>query len=163
MFRKRQKYITLTPQVFSAIRDTTGKIPAETGGIIGSSNGGCTIDHYHFDSTAITTNSTYTPDTTAINKVVSGWNKNGIQFAGFLHSHPRGSTTPSGKDHKYGIRIMKALGMGKFLMPIVQVSDPPDGNIEIHPYSINRFHRLRKQPIVIGEKPKTHVLQKPSF
>jgi len=152
----RCKTITITKSVYDQFCDKIDRSPAETGGIIGSSNNGSIVDHFYFDQSAHTTGSTYSPDTEALNRVISEWNDNGIRLVGFIHSHPRGSSSPSNEDHKYGIRIMKALGMKNFFMPIVNVSDRPDGRIKIFPYSIDRRFRMHKQPIVIaGERTRT--------
>ena len=149
---KNPRTITIKSHILDEIRQTIGSLPAESGGILGSNDGGRTITHYYFDRTATTTSGTYTPDTDAINKVIEGWEKNGIQFVGFIHSHPGHHSAPSSEDHRYGIRIMNAMDMkGCFFMPIVNVSNPPEGNIEIHPYVINQSRRLRKQPIILEQ------------
>ena len=106
MFRKKR---VLTRQVWNEIRATIGRHPAETGGILGSGDGGRTIDHFYFDRSAHTTGSTYKPDTAAINRVIREWNDQGVQFIGFIHSHPRGHTVPSSEDIRYAKRIMEAL------------------------------------------------------
>jgi len=41
--------------------------------------------------------------------------------------------------------------MNNFFMPIINVNDPPDGNIRLYPYSINKRRKLCNQPIVIGQ------------
>ena len=106
MFRKK---LQITKQVHNEINKTIGHTSPESGGILGSSDGGRTVDHYYFDHTANTTGSTYTPDITAVNKVISGWNDSGIQFVGFIHSHPHGHTHPSSEDILYAKRIMEVL------------------------------------------------------
>ena len=109
--RKKQEHktITITLQVWNEIRNTIGMYSAETGGVLGSSDGGNTIDRYYFDSTASTTGSTYTPDIKAVNRVIAEWNGEGSQFVGFIHSHPKGHTAPSLEDVNYAKQIMEVM------------------------------------------------------
>ena len=103
------KKLTMTRQVFDQIRNTIGRCHPESGGILGSSDGGKTIDHFYFDSTARTTGGTYSPDTAVLNRILKEWNDKGITLEGFVHSHPWGHTAPSTEDIKYAKRIMEAL------------------------------------------------------
>jgi hypothetical protein len=68
------KRITITKQVYDQICRTIGRHPAETGGMLGSSDGGNTIDHYYFDRSASTTGNTYSPDTATLNQVITNHN-----------------------------------------------------------------------------------------
>jgi len=144
--------ITIARQVYDQICQTIGRHPVETGGILGSSDGGKTVDHFWFDGSARTTRGTYSPNTAVLNRVIEMWNDQNVELVGVIHSHPRGFTTPSQGDHKYVRKIMKAMDVhGKFFMPIVNVNSPPDGNIKIFPYMFEQSVDFRKQPIVIAE------------
>ena len=129
---------------------TICRYPAETGGILGSDDGGRTVTHFHFDAAAHTTGSTYSPDISKMNQVKDAWNAAGIEFVGIVHSHPHGRATPSPEDIRYGKRIMQALGLKRFCMPIINIGNPPNGSLELHPYCIDRRFRfrLRKQPVI---------------
>ena len=148
--------LNITRQVYDHICGTIGSRPAETGGILGSSDGGRTIDHYYFDYSAHTTGGTYTPDTATLDRVIAMWNAKDVQLCGFIHSHPRGCTTPSIADYQYVKAIMKALNIqGKFFMPIVNVNTPADGNIKIYPYTFEKKIIIRNQPIAVAKGYKT--------
>jgi len=151
----------LTKQVYDQICGTIGRHPAESGGVLGSSNGGRTIDWFYFDATAQTSGGTYTPDTATLNRVISQWNAKEVYLVGFIHSHPRGCTTPSTADHEYVKKIMDALNIqGEFYMPIVNVSSPPDGHIKIFPYVYEKRLFMRKQPIAVAKGYKTSPVNK---
>ena len=141
--------LTITARVWNEICGTIGMNHAETGGILGSSDGGHTIDNYYFDCTARTTGGTYTPDIDAVNKKIAEWNKDGIHYVGPIHSHPRGFINPSAEDCRYGVRIMKAIGISSLFMPIVNVNNPPDGQVQFYPYSLDSSCRLNNQHVVI--------------
>ena len=158
MFRKKYRFThkiispgIITQHVWGEICSTIGSAPAETGGILGSGDGGRTIAHYYFDSTATTTGGTYTPDIDAINRKIAEWNTLGIPFIGFVHSHPGYHNSPSAEDHGYAISIMKALSMTNFFMPIININSPPDGKIHFYPYAVDKRYRLNKRRIVIEQ------------
>ncbi|HCC34154.1 MAG TPA: hypothetical protein DEQ02_00355 [Ruminococcaceae bacterium] len=145
--------LTITKQVYDQICGTIGRHPAETGGILGSGDGGKTVDHYYFDYSAHTTGGTYSPDTAVINQVITGWNAKDIEIVGVIHSHPKGHTKPSEGDFQYVKAIMKALDVrGKFFMPIVNVKNPADGTIELFPYMFEECVHCRPQPIAVARE-----------
>jgi molybdopterin/thiamine biosynthesis adenylyltransferase/proteasome lid subunit RPN8/RPN11 len=144
-----QKF-TVTKEVYDRIANTVGRLPAETGGILGSSDGGHTVDRYHFDSQAHTTGFTYSPDTQALNRIIAEWNREGVELVGFVHSHPKGSRLPSSGDRRYVRAIMEALDVrGRFLMPIVEVANPPDGTMTIRPYVFEQELKLHPQELKV--------------
>lgn len=106
MFRKKFRF---TPHVLNEICETIGRLPAETGGILGCRGASRTIDHYYFDRFAHTTGSTYSPDTATFNNVIAKWNDSGVRSVGFVHSHPKGHIAPSAEDMGYAKKIMEVL------------------------------------------------------
>ena len=118
--KKEPKTYIITEEVFTQIRETVGYHIPETGGILGSSDGKH-IDHFYFDRTAEVTGATYEPDCVELNLVIQKWYEEGIEFVGFIHSHPRGAVKPSDPDNLYTTKIMKALEMEWFVSLIVQV------------------------------------------
>lgn len=86
-----QPELHMTRQVYDQIRNTIGRRPPESGGILGSSDGGKTIDRFYFDATAKVTGGTYSPDTEVINRVLAHWDAQDILLVGFVHSHPKGN------------------------------------------------------------------------
>lgn len=118
--KKESKPYFITEEVFSQIRESIGSCIPETGGILGSSDGKH-IDYFYFDKTANVTGATYEPDCNELNPVIRRWHEKGIEFVGFIHSHPRGAIKPSNPDNLYTKKIMKALDMEYFVSLIVQV------------------------------------------
>lgn len=91
----------------------------ETGGILGVSlNDPNTITAFHFDSSGRTEGNTYTPDVNTLNKVIAEWAEEGIEFSGFVHSHPKGGRKLSTPDVEYAREIMEACDMPEILMMI---------------------------------------------
>lgn len=118
--KKESKPYFITEEVFSQIRESIGSCIPETGGILGSSDEKH-IDYFYFDKTANVTGATYEPDCNELNPVIRRWHEKGIEFVGFIHSHPRGAIKPSNPDNPYTKKIMKALDMEYFVSLIVQV------------------------------------------
>lgn len=85
--KEESKTYTITEEVLSQIRETVGSQIPETGGILGSSDGK-RIDYFYFDKTANVTGATYEPDCDKLNLIIQKWYEKGIEFVGFIHSHP---------------------------------------------------------------------------
>lgn len=115
--------IVVTKEVYYAIKNTIGGRPAESGGLLGSTDGGRTIDLFAFDYTAKTENTVYIPDTKMLNPTLAEWDSYGYQPVGIVHSHPEGCTYPSNPDMKSADVYIKAVPSfgGKMEMPIIQV------------------------------------------
>ena len=142
----------MTRQVYDQICNTIGRHPPESGGILGSSDGGKTIDRFYFDATARVTGGTYSPDTEVINRVLAHWDAQDILLVGFVHSHPKGYAKPSEGDYRYVKAIMSALDItDDFFMPIVIVNDPPDGKINLYAYTFRTDILLEAQPLGLLE------------
>lgn len=81
-------------------------VPPETGGILGERNG--VICEVEFDEGDIQNERyAYVPNVDRLNKVISQWVSEGIQFAGFFHSHPGKQEELSIADTAYIQRIME--------------------------------------------------------
>lgn len=107
--------------IYNKIIKTIGVAPIESGGIIGIKNG--VICAYYFDKKAVRRKSEYYPDIKRLNKVINGWSKKNITFAGIVHSHPNSCNQPSIKDKIYAENIIKNNTFLKvILFPIVTVS-----------------------------------------
>ena len=131
-----------TPEVLEQIRETIGSRHAETGGMLGTTDGGRTIDHFYFDRSASVSGVTYSPDTDTLNDVIAKWNEQGIKFCGFIHSHPLGSKAPSLGDYIYAKRILSCMELPNdtMMMPIVQVFCPKKRCIAIEYYEYRPEH-----------------------
>ena len=75
--------VRIVKSIYCAILGTIGMLPAETGGMLGSSDGGMTIDHFYFDESAATTSIEYSPDVKTLrNHVVPEWKARGVEVVG---------------------------------------------------------------------------------
>jgi hypothetical protein len=110
----------ITADVWQEIKKTIGKLPPESGGMLGGCRDTNTISTYYFDNSAQTTGSAYSPDVQVVNTILDKWNNDGIQLMGMIHSHPDTYRQPSSSDEEYAKRIISACkGMTQFFMPIV--------------------------------------------
>ena len=104
----------------------------ETGGILGASiDATNTVTAFHFDSTGRTEHSTYTPDVGNLNRVIAEWAEEGIEFVGFVHSHPKEDCKLSKPDIEYADKIKEVCSLPQVLMVIYL----PDTEA-IYPYVI---------------------------
>ena len=140
--------VRYTAEVKQAIENTIGARQAESGGMLGTTDGGKTIDHYYFDKTASTTRGMYSPDANTLNRVIEKWNQNGIQFCGIIHSHPLGVTKPSREDTEYAERILENMTLPNdtLLTPIVQVDSVTLHRIRIFNYA----HQIKPVPKAVA-------------
>ncbi len=90
----------------------------EMGGILGINiNDRHTVTDFYFDSIGTTEKNCYTPDVETLNRVIAKWAENGIEFIGFVHSHPN-SIHLSRHDIEYANKIMRACNMPEIIMMI---------------------------------------------
>jgi len=135
----------ISTAVYKQIHDKIGKHQPELGGMLGGSRKDRTITHFHFDAGADTSGGTYSPDTNTLNQVLSGWNDQGIDLVGMVHSHPKNFMHPSYGDEIYAKAFLKACkDMDAFFMPIVQ--SERNGQFAVNGYVVSRrpsgHHRL---------------------
>jgi proteasome lid subunit RPN8/RPN11 len=112
--------IPITRAVVCEIMRTIGSKPPETGGILLGPIGRSEITAFYFDVTADCTAVTYTPDhDTLRRKMREEWIPAGIDFKGFVHSHP-GFDRLSAGDMSYIKRLLaKNPDIEAFAAPIV--------------------------------------------
>ena len=123
--RDSGRVVCITEEVYLQIVNSIGRIPAEQGGLLGSSDGGNIVDHFLWDRKAAASTNTYRPSVEAINKIMlPRWNQNGVKLVGFIHSHPNGCIWPSEGDVIYTKILLEALGEERFILPIVQSGNP---------------------------------------
>lgn len=133
----------ITREAYELIEKTIGSRPAETGAVLGGSRAKGLITHVHPDPTGAITRSTYSPDIAEVNRLLrEEWDPEGIDFMGFVHSHPAGNPRPSGGDQVYAERILQALpALGELRMPIVQTW------IDTGRYQLNGFVAVRSSEL----------------
>lgn len=74
--------------------------PPERGGILGMKDG-LVSDYIHDNTRPILNRAIYVPNTELLNRCIEEWAEKGIEFCGFVHSHPKGQNTLSGGDMEY--------------------------------------------------------------
>lgn len=136
---KPQTTMRMSQEVLRAIRGTVGSHHAETGGMLGGDPETGLISRFHFDQTAQRSGITYSPNVDELNRVLhDDWNPAGVRLLGFAHSHPRGSSRPSGGDRVYAGRILAAIpDLGRLYLPIV-MSAADKGEFELIPYAASK-------------------------
>lgn len=139
----------ITASVYQQIAETIGTFPAETGGVLGSSDGRH-IDSFFFDQNGSTSSTTYYPDRDAFERIQLKWDQEKIRFVGFIHSHPFGYATLSQQDKAYAEKIITTMKMnGKLFTPIVQLDPHQKGKFTIHYYSCEVSFSEKNQPVKI--------------
>lgn len=139
--------ITITRDALKAIERTIGSRHAETGAVLGGSRSKGLITEVFFDKSAAVSRVTYTPDVAVVNRLLrEEWDLNGIDFMGFVHSHPGGYSHPSNGDQAYAERILAALPkLDRLIMPVVQTI-PDTGTYKIKGFTAIRAHAGRPRP-----------------
>lgn len=87
----------------------------ETGGILGV-DGSNIVTKFYPDSTGVTTKAQYIPDVNKLNEIIREWATEGIAFAGFVHTHPKGAERLSSCDVNYAKRIKEICALSEILM-----------------------------------------------
>lgn len=143
---QNQKYeIPICPKPLKTVRDTSGALTVETGGVLIGYRFDYVVRDFIFDHRGSSKPGAYDPDVKYLNQCLKkAWEQNGMKILGFLHSHPRGVCRPSGDygngigDTGYVIRIFKHIqSLNKFLVPIVY-STADGGCFEIFPFIVFR-------------------------
>lgn len=113
--------VRIAPDVIDQIMNTIGARPPESGGILLGPADSQDVTAYYFDQTASCSVVTYTPDIELLQKLIDErWTPAGLEFRGFVHSHPAGLDRLSSGDLEYIRRILAANpDMPRFIAPIV--------------------------------------------
>jgi proteasome lid subunit RPN8/RPN11 len=111
--------IKIKAEVYNNIINTIGKSPIESGGIIGMKNG--VICSYYFDGYT-NSKSEYIPNVNALNKVISDWFNDKIEFVGIVHSHPNQLNILSLNDINYAKELLSVNSyLKEIYFPIVTI------------------------------------------
>jgi proteasome lid subunit RPN8/RPN11 len=106
--------------VFESIRETIGKLPPESGGMICGNPKNDSITYFYFDGKAECSSAGYSPDTITLNKLLIRLNDEGLKLKGFVHSHPRGCDSPSSGDKFYARKFFAANpDLQRLIIPLV--------------------------------------------
>jgi hypothetical protein len=126
--------MTMTGHVLKDIRESIGKRPAESGGILLSNTHDYSISCFVFDNAAAMHPTIYQPNTEFLNSVLKGRNED---FVGIAHSH-RGFWSLSGQDKRAAWSNMTSpenRHLNAYLMPLIKTI-PDTGRFEIIPYIV---------------------------
>ena len=97
----------ITENTYKKIISSFPNVPPENGGILGARNG--IICEYIHDTNIVSNNmAIYLPNTILLNKYISKWKINSIEFAGMIHSHLKNEATLSNGDLAYIKEILNA-------------------------------------------------------
>jgi hypothetical protein len=109
LVRKRlSPEIRMSRRVPRAIMCTIGSRWPESGGILLGPIGDSSITDFYFDATACCSGATYSPDhLTLRRKMEEEWLPAGLDFKGFVHSHPGSFDRLSAGDLIYIRRLLK--------------------------------------------------------
>lgn len=129
-----------------SIMNSVGASPPETGGILGGPKDSDDITEFVRDDGGKWTGTTYTPDHEALNRMLrDDWKPKGLDFKGFVHSHPEGYTQLSPGDLRYIRRIFDCNpAMHVFMAPIVIPA-----LFWIRPFIVRRAKRLIVEEAVL--------------
>lgn len=159
--------LTITREAYDLIAKTVGSRSAETGAVLGGSRAKGLITHVHLDATASLTRTTYSPDINEVNRLLrEEWDPMGVEFLGFVHSHPGGYPRPSGGDRVYAERILGALPrLAQLMLPIVQTI-PDTGSFQLSGFVAVRAEaswvEVLPAPVVIVDGMAPHQAPKES-
>ncbi|MBL8310665.1 MAG: ThiF family adenylyltransferase [Burkholderiales bacterium] len=129
---------TASSAVLEVIETHIGQHRAERGAMLGGNRARGEVTAVHIDLSARTAGAEYSPDVDTLNCVLKQWEGEGIEFLGFVHSHPSGIRRPSTADQEYAGRILSAMpGLDAMLMPIV-MTVPDTGRYELLAYAAVR-------------------------
>ena len=130
----------IVEEVLDKMRTNVGKFPAETGGMIGSTDDKKKIDLFYFDEDSANSFGTFYYNIEKVSKVKNEWKDNGYRPTGFVHSHPNGMVVPSFHDVATAKLHMDFWKHDFFTMPIVQ--SKKNGLFEIYLYVAYQEERV---------------------
>ncbi len=118
---KKKRIPIFSLAVYERIRETIGKLPPESGGLIcGNPKTNC-VTYYYFDDKAECSSVVYIPDTITLIPLLKKLNDEGLEMMGFPHSHPSGCDCPSTGDKFYASKIFEANpDMRQLIIPIIE-------------------------------------------
>ena len=147
----KRKTVYILEDVYNEIMGKLGTSKPELGGMLGWTEDQFVIDKFVFDENAVVSSVEYNPNIQFLNDILHNeWDKNGINLAGFVHSHPLDYNILSPADRAYAIKIMEAFDMPYLVMPIVTSSY--EYKTELNIYVIDRNGEIEKGILKISKK-----------
>jgi ThiF family len=147
MKTKKEKF-KISGKIYDEVYNFIGSHRAERGMMIGRDKDGV-ITHCEFDHNARCNAAAYDPDIAHMNKIIKEWETKGIQFCGFIHSHPKAFCQPSSHDKWYAGEILSCFKkLDKMWVPIVQTV-PDTGKFELLPFAAIPEKEDRKKCTIV--------------
>ena len=131
--------IWVTPEADRRLRDTVGRVPAESGGPLCGDRRRGIVEIFVPDESAGVSRSTYSPDTVWLNQMLkTELHRQGKFLKGFAHSHPPGGLYPSQGDRRYAGDLLAAIpGLDRLLLPILE-SEANTGRTRLEAFVASR-------------------------
>lgn len=129
--------LRVSKEVLERIMRTLGSMPPEQGGALGADPKTGTVTNFYFDQSSRRTSGTYSPDSSAVTKIIRQWKAQGIRFCGMIHSHPGQFGSPSEGDRVYAEKILRAMPEtlgGSMFLPIV-TADADAKTVSVRAYT----------------------------
>lgn len=154
---KKEQSLVPTKEALNRIQQFIACKQPEQLAMLGSSDGKH-IDTVFFVDKSKSTQTSCEPDVEFCNKKIREWYERGIEFRGFVHSHPGSYYQPSIADLEYADKIMEALDMDSIELPIVILYPRYDGGCTIFWYTLDRDIKFTGEPrevnILPGNQPQ---------
>lgn len=120
IFQVEKTQVCFSTEVIKSIKNTIGQNSVETGGILGQL--GEQIDQFAYDSGLVSLRDEYVPNTEKLNRTLVEWRRQGILFAGLIHSH-QCRTKLSYADLEYAKSILQTTHITSLLMHLYILAD----------------------------------------
>lgn len=114
--------VSLAKEVLDDFRKNVGRIPPETGGMLGSRESKEVVDLSFFDKSSTNTSSSFYYDPIALTEVYNAWTEQGFITNGIYHSHPLGCIRPSYHDLSTSLLLLRFFKLDYFYLPILQTN-----------------------------------------
>lgn len=132
-FQNSNHTFKISKAAYDSLLEFIGNYPAERGAMLGRDKDGV-IRHVAWDIAADCNCAEYNPSVELLNKVIKLWKEQGIEFCGFVHSHPHNYRQPSSADVHYSAEILGCFKKLDVLwIPIIQTI-PTSGKFELLPF-----------------------------
>lgn len=130
------KRVGFSKEVLDGFRESVGRYPAETGGMLGSKKNHGKIDLWCFDKQSQNTSVSYSYDVDTMSAVCGKWKSLGYVPGGFVHSHPFPVIRGSYDDFATAWQLMKYFKNDYFYLPILM--SHPKGLFTMYFYHIQK-------------------------
>lgn len=117
---RSEERVRFSRRVLDDFRSNVGRLPAETGGMLGSSGDCSVIDLCCFDRLSSNSPGSFYYDVESMSAVYRKWQERGCTTNGIYHSHPLGAVRPSFHDISTALLHIRFFELPYFYLPIFQ-------------------------------------------